>query len=239
MPRVLRADNSRNQINYVNQFTSTNPGGVVWTAKVGDTGENSPRTMEIVDNAKAKSGKALLVSVNKGFEEYDTHRRHQGCQVLTQTGGVTGACRLPDGTTALGMLTIIKIVGPTGAAVSQFNLPAGPELRAINRNPATGHFWFSKMEYIYETDDQGNQLWKGYMGVGTKGYAVWWREGGGAYATTGEPASIVEVIDARGTPSPPRSAARRYSRSSTSSPASCVCRTATTSWPTGSDTSRM
>jgi len=75
------------------------------------------------------------------------------------------------------------------------------ELRAINRNPATGHFWFSKTETIYETDDQGNQLWKGYMGVGTKGYAVWWREGGGAFATTGEPATIVEVnaVGAQGT----------------------------------------
>jgi hypothetical protein len=187
-------DNSRNQVNYVNQFTSTKPGGIVWTAKVGDTTENSPRTMEIVDNPKSKSGKAVLVSVNKGFEEYDTTDGTKVATVLTQTGGVTGACRLPDGTTALGMLTIIKIVSPTGTAVRQFNLPVGPELRAINRNPADGHFWFSKMEYIYETDDQGNQLWKGYMGVGTKGYAVWWREGGGAYATTGEPASVVEVI---------------------------------------------
>ena len=34
------------------------------------------------------------------------------------------------------------------------------------------------------------------MGVGTKGYTVWWREGGGAYASTGEPATIVEVIGA-------------------------------------------
>jgi hypothetical protein len=187
-------DNNRNQINYVNQFTSTKPGAVVWTAKVSATGsENSPRTIEIVDNAKAKTGKALLVSVNTGFEEYDTTDGTKLASVLTQTGGVTGACRLPDGTTALGMLTIIKIVSATGAAVRQFTLPVGPELRAINRNPADGHFWFSKMEYIYETDDQGNQLWKGYMGVGTKGYAVWWREGGGAFATTGEPASVVEV----------------------------------------------
>ena len=165
--------------------------------------------MEIVSNAKAKGGKALLVSVNKGFEEYDITDGTKVASVLTQTGGVTGATRLPDGTTALGMLTIIKIVGPTGAAVSQFNLPMGPELRAINRDPKTGHYWFSKMEYIYETDDQGNQLWKGYMGVGTKGYAVWWREGGGAYASTGEPASIVEVIDATTRRrSLPRSAAR-------------------------------
>jgi hypothetical protein len=193
------ADNARNQINYVNQFTSTSPGGIVWTAKVGDTGANSPRTMEIVDDARAKCGKAVLVSVDKGFEEFDVVDGTKIASVLTQTGGtVTGACRLPDGTTALGMVDIIKIVSPVGAMVGQFNLPAGGELRAINRNPADGHFWFSKTETVYETDDQGAQLWKGYMGVGTKGYAVWWREGGGAFGTTGEPASIVE-LDAAGT----------------------------------------
>jgi len=31
------------------------------------------------------------------------------------------------------------------------------------------------------------------MGAGTKGYAVWWREGGVVYATTGEPATVVEI----------------------------------------------
>jgi len=121
-------DNNRNQINYVNQFTSTNPGGIVWTAKVGYTGENSPRTIEIVSNAKAKgAGKALLVSVNKGFEEYDVTDGTKVASVLTQTGGtVTGACRLPDGTTALGMVSFIRIVSATGATVRQFNLPTGP-----------------------------------------------------------------------------------------------------------------
>jgi hypothetical protein len=204
-------DNNRNQINYVNQFTSTNPGGIVWTSKVSAPGsENSPRTIEIVTadgsaaaaGVKSKSGRALLVSVNTGFEEYDAVDGTKVASVLTQSsGGVTGACRLPDGNTALGINPNIKIVSPTGTLVRQFALPAGPELRAINRNPADGHFWFSKMEYIYETDDQGNQQWKGYMGVGTKGYAVWWREGGGAFATTGEPASIVEVnnVGAQGT----------------------------------------
>jgi hypothetical protein len=190
-------DNSRNQINYVNQFTSTNPGGVVWHVPVGDTTENSPRTIEIVKNTMAKSGQAILASLNKGFAEFDTTDGTKLVSVLTQTGNVTGACRLPDGSTALGMGSnvppIIRIVSSTGATLRQFNIPAGGELRAINRNPADGHFWFSKTETIYETDDQGNQLWQGYMGVGTKGYAVWWREGGGAYATTGEPASIVEV----------------------------------------------
>jgi hypothetical protein len=190
-------DNSRNQINYVNQFTSTNiPAGSFGTCQ-SVTRPRTPRTIEIVKNTMAKSGQAILASLNKGFAEFDTTDGTKLVSVLTQTGNVTGACRLPDGSTALGMGSnvppIIRIVSSTGATLRQFNIPTGGELRAINRNPADGHFWFSKTETIYETDDQGNQLWQGYMGVGTKGYAVWWREGGGAYATTGEPASIVEV----------------------------------------------
>jgi hypothetical protein len=82
--------------------------------------------------------------------------------------------------------------------VRQFNLPAGPELRAINRNPTTGNFWFSKTESIYEVTDQGQAVWDANMGAGTKGYAVWWREGGGAYATTGDPSTVIE-IDGNGT----------------------------------------
>jgi hypothetical protein len=33
----------------------------------------------------------------------------------------------------------------------------------------------------------------GDMGAGTKGYAVWWRDGGGAYATTGDPSTVIEM----------------------------------------------
>jgi hypothetical protein len=185
-------DNANNKINYVNEFTSTKPGGVVWSVGVGDTGVNSPRTIEIVNNPNAKNGKAVLVSLNKGYAEFDLVDGTNLARVANTTN-VTGACRMPDGNTALGAYPIIKIVSPTGAAVRQFNLPTGDNLRAINRNPADGTFWLSLTESIYEVSDQGQQLWKGNMGAGTKGYAVWWRPGGGAYATTGEPATVIEM----------------------------------------------
>jgi hypothetical protein len=185
-------DNANNKINYINEFTSTNPGGVVWSVGVGDTGVNSPRTIEIVNNPNAKTGKAVLVSLNKGYAEFDLVDGTNLARVANTTN-VTGACRMPDGNTALGAYPIIKIVSPTGGAVRQFNLPTGDNLRAINRNPADGTFWLSLTESIYEVSDQGQQLWKGDMGAGTKGYAVWWRAGGGAYATTGEPATVIEM----------------------------------------------
>jgi hypothetical protein len=185
-------DNGNNRVNYINEFTSTKPGGVVWTAPAGDTGANSPRTIEIVDNPKAKNGKAVLVSLNTGYAEFDlTDGTNLG--KVTNGTNVTGACRLPDGTTALGAYPNIKIVSPTGTLVRQFALPTGDNLRAINRNPADGTFWLSLTESIYEVSDQGQQIWQGNMGAGTKGYAVWWRAGGGAYATTGEPATVIEM----------------------------------------------
>jgi hypothetical protein len=185
-------DNANNVVNYVNEFTSKNPGAVVWKANVGDTGANSPRTIEIVDNPKAKNGKAVMVSINKGYAEFDLTDGTKLASVVNQTN-VSGACRLPDGTTALGAYPNIKIVSATGGAVTQFALPAGDNLRAINRNPADGTYWLSLTESIFQVSATGQQLWKGDMGAGTKGYAVWWRTGGGAYATSGEPATVIEM----------------------------------------------
>jgi hypothetical protein len=185
-------DNANNRVNYVNEFTSTKPGGVVWTAGVGDTGANSPRTIEIVDNAMAKGGKAVLVSINRGYVEIDLTDGTVLGRVNNQSN-VTGACRLPDGNTALGAYPNIKIVSKTGSAVTQFALPTGDNLRAINRNPADGSYWLSLTESIFQVSSTGQQLWKGNMGAGTKGYAVWWRTGGGAYATSGEPATVIEM----------------------------------------------
>jgi hypothetical protein len=197
----LANDNSRNVVNYVDEFTSTNPGAVVWSKNVGHATpnpENSPRTIEIVDNPKASTGKAILVSVNDGYVELDRVTGEKLADVTTTVTGVTGACRMPDGTTALGTNTQIQIVSPTGALGSKITLPAGQNLRAINRNKDTGDFWLSKTETVYQLGSNGQVKWSGFMGAGTKGYAVWWRDGGGAYATTGEPATVVE-LDQSGT----------------------------------------
>jgi hypothetical protein len=182
-------DNGKNTVNYVNEFT-----GAKWSTAVGSTGANSPRTIEIVDNSKAAGGKAVMVSVNTGYVEFDLSNGMKLLEVKAQnTTNVTGACRLADGTTALGVDTKISIVNASGVVSSSFNLPTGPNLRAINLDRATGHYWLSKTETVYELNAQGQQLWSASMGAGTKGYAVWWRAGGGVYATTGEPATIVEI----------------------------------------------
>lgn len=189
-------DNGRAQVNYVNEFTSDKPGGIVWVKSVGHnqtSPENSPRTIEIVDNAKATGGKAVLVSVNDGYVELDLTNGTKVADVTVQFTGVTGACRMPDGQTALGTNASIRIVNANGVQSRAIALPAGNNLRAINRNTATGDFWLSKTETVYQISDTGQIKWQGFMGAGTKGYAVWWRDGGGAYGTTGEPHTIVEI----------------------------------------------
>lgn len=188
-------DNGRNVVNYVNEFTSNKAGGVEWSTNVGSTGVNSPRTIEIVDNAKAAGGKAVLVSVNTGYVEIDLSNGTKLLEVKAQgTTNVTGAVRLADGTTALGVDTKIVVINASGVPnASGFNLPAGANLRAINLDRATGNYWLSKTETVYQLSASGQQLWSASMGAGTKGYAVWWRAGGGAYGTTGEPATIVEI----------------------------------------------
>jgi hypothetical protein len=185
-------DNRRHVINYVNEFDPTKN----WTRNVGDTQDNSPRTIEIVANATAKAGKAILVSLDKGYGEFDLV---DGTRLAFIQGFsiISGACRLPDGTTALANENQIIIVSATGARVRNIPIPAGANLRAINRDPATGHYWFSKDALVYEVTDQGAQVFRANMGATAKGYAVWWRAGGGAYATTGDPSTVVE-IDATG-----------------------------------------
>ncbi len=190
-------DNDRNVVNYVNEFT-----GVTWTAPVGDDGWNSPRSIEIVDNPSAQTGKAVLVSVHYGYRELDLVDGTMLANPTTNTvtaavtdhaNGVSGANRLPDGTTALGVKDKIRIINASGALVREFNIPTGDNLRAVTRNAATGNFWFTKTNLLYEVNDQGQIAWDGDMGVGNKGYLVWWRDGGGAYATTGEPATVIEM----------------------------------------------
>jgi hypothetical protein len=193
----LANDNRRNVVNYVNEFDPTKN----WTRNVGDTTENSPRTIEIVSNPLAQSGKAILVSVDKGYAELDLIDGTRLAFVQGYTS-ITGACRLPDGTTALGNLNQIVIVSATGTRIRNIPIPAGANLRAINRDPETGDYWFSKDALLYDVDGQTGQVkWMANMGAATKGYAVWWRVvngvKGGAYATTGDPSTVIE-IDAAG-----------------------------------------
>jgi hypothetical protein len=181
-------DNARNVLNYVNEFDPTKN----WSANVGDTGVNSPRQLSIVDNAQSSTGKAVLVSLNKGYAEFDTGTKERLVYVQTYSG-ITGAARLPNGETALGNGGTMRIAGANGAEVRSFSIPGSGDLRVINRNPADGHFWLARGDNIYETSETGAELWSANLGGGSKGYAVWWRDGGGAYATTGAISTIVEV----------------------------------------------
>jgi hypothetical protein len=190
-------DNARHVINYIDEFGSSDkPGSVKWSTNLNDasTNPNTPRTLEIVDNAKSSNGKAILASIKEGFVELDLGTGARlGDVKLQNTTNISGACRMPDGNTALAADTKIRIVNATGAPVREFNIPTGGELRAINRHPTTGSFWLSRTEKVYEVNDQGQIQWEANMGAGTKGYSVWWREGGGAYATTGDPSTVVEI----------------------------------------------
>jgi hypothetical protein len=180
-------DNSRNVVNYVNEFDPSKN----WTSKKlnGGGSANTPRTIELINN-----GQTILVSSNLGYAELNlsdgTITKQQG-----GSSGVTGACRLPDGSTALGINNSIKFINAAGQEIKTMpSGPAGSDLRAINRQPETGNFWLSKHEYIYEVNGMtGTAEWTYNMGSTAKGYAVWWREGGGAYATTGDPSTVIEV----------------------------------------------
>lgn len=180
-------DNSRNNLNYVNEFEPDKN----WTVNVGDTTVNSPRQVAIVDNPDAQTGKAVLVSLNKGYAEFDVV---DGTRlVFVQSfSGVTGAVRLPDGNTALGIgNSNIRIVGPGGNTVREFGLPGGGDLRVLHRD-ADGNFWFGRQLDIFQVNDQGAQLWTAKLPSGGKAYAVFPRDGGGAYATSGNPSTVVE-----------------------------------------------
>ncbi|MBC7772433.1 MAG: hypothetical protein H7210_08060 [Pyrinomonadaceae bacterium] len=150
-----------------------------------------------MDNARAMGGKAILVSLENGYGEFDIGNKGAFLNRVNNKSGISGACRMPDGNTALGQDDTILIVSATGAEVRRIAIPLGDNLRAINRNPETKSFWLSKTNLVYEISEAGTIKWMGNIGSGsTKGYAVWWTGMGGAWATTGEPSTIVEVSPA-------------------------------------------
>jgi hypothetical protein len=205
-------DNSKNEVHYVNQFEPTKS----WVKGVGDTGDNSPRGAQLVDNTTAKGGKAVLVSINKGFAEFDMADGSLLRKVSSVTaGGVTSALRIPsDGTTKLPPGTTVLardagnntapqliFINPTGGSASAtVALPfaaTGQELRKLERNPTTGNFSLTRYEgtsaaYIYEVTEAGTMVSKIKLPAGAKGYNALWVSSG-FMATTGSLASLVTV----------------------------------------------
>lgn len=196
----IASDNGRNQTNYVNEFDPSKN----WTTKVGESGENSPRAIQIVDNMMAKSGKAVLISTNSGYSELDLVDG-KSLKKVPVGSGVTWALRLPDGSgnTAVAKDPSILIYGPTGVSTGKtITLPSGPAdtLRAINYDPTTKHYFFSKGErpgHVYEITDTGSIVWDTSLGSISKGYLQYPREGGGVFATTGYLTSVVEIDAAK------------------------------------------
>jgi hypothetical protein len=190
-------DNAFNQINYVNEFDPSKN----WTKPVGAPGSvNSPRQVEMVDNPAATNGKAIMVSVNTGYQEFDMLT---GERLVDQTQlgltGVRGAVRLANGDTILGVGdNKLRTVSSTGALGAECTLPGSgsDSLRVINRDPATGNFLLGRLLDVFIVNSQCQEQWTAKLPTGSKAYSVFPRAEGGVYATTGAPSTIVAFDNA-------------------------------------------
>jgi hypothetical protein len=187
-------DNSLHQIIHVDEFEPSKS----WTQLTQDrNGANSARQISIVENAMGTGGKALLVSVDSGYEEYDL-ATHQLLTRVNGLSGVRGALRLPDGNTVLGVGDArLRVVTPAGALVgAECNLPGtGTDtLRVLERDPATGHIYFGRGLDIFAVTTSCQQQWTARLpDAASKAYTVTPKAGGGAWATTGDASTVVEL----------------------------------------------
>lgn len=188
-------DNSNHEVMYVNEFDPPKN----WRQRTQDTANgNSPRQLEIVANSEATDGRAILVSVNSGYEEYDFVTHALLASVNLGDISVRGAQRLPDGSTVLGIGdAALRVVSPEGATIgAECSLPGSgtDTLRVLSRDPATGDIYFGRGVDIFAVTLGCQQRWTMTFSDSTsKAYRVLPRSGGGAWAATGYPASVVEV----------------------------------------------
>jgi hypothetical protein len=192
-------DNARNVLNYVNEFDPTKN----WTKPVNDTGVNSGRQIELVDNAAvtnagALNGKAIMISVNKGYQEYHPVTGERLVNVvLAGTTGVRGAVRLQNGNTILGVGDDkLRTVDKNGATVGQeCTLPGGvraDSLRVLTYDGATGNILLGRLLDLYVVNQTCQQQWNAKLPAGSKAYSVFPRVGGGVWATSGAPSTVIE-----------------------------------------------
>jgi hypothetical protein len=194
-------DNARNQLNYVNEFN-----GKTWAKPVNDTTVNSGRQIELVANAAvtdagALTGKAIMISVNKGYQEYHpTTGERLVNVVLAGTTGVRGAVRLPGGNTLLGVGdNKLRVVDKNGATVGQeCTLPGsgGDSLRVLTRDDATGNILLGRLLDLFIVNETCQQQWNAKLPAGSKAYSVFPRVGGGVWATSGAPSTVIEYDQA-------------------------------------------
>jgi hypothetical protein len=150
----------------------------------------------------ASDGRAILVSVESGYEEYDFVTHELLVSVDVGNISVRGAQRLPDGNTVLGIGDAkLRVVTPAGATVgTECDLPgAGSDtLRVLSRDAASGNIYFGRGVSMFAVDLDCQQQWTAtFADSSSKAYRVLARPGGGAWGATGYPASVVEV-DAAG-----------------------------------------
>jgi hypothetical protein len=194
-------DNARNQLNYVNEFN-----GMKWEKPVNDTTVNSGRQIALVANpavtdAGPLTGKAIMISVNKGYQEYHpTTGERLVNVVLAGTTGVRGAVRLPTGNTLLGVGdNKLRVVDKNGATVgTECTLPgAGADsLRVLTRDEATGNILLGRLLDIFIVNETCQQQWTAKLPTGSKAYSVFPRVGGGVWATSGAPSTVIEYDQA-------------------------------------------
>ena len=192
---LLVLDYDRKVVTYIDEFVSQTAGAVVWSKAVETAGVlGAPRSLELVDNAKAKDGKAVLVGLVDGFGELDLTNGEVLVHVITALSGVTAARRLPDGNTALGMNDGIHVYSSAGTEITTVTLPgaASPPF-GFKRDPTDGHYWYVKYNFVYHTTETGKLVWNRMFNAGTNLTSVLWRDGGGAYVSTGDGASVIEV----------------------------------------------
>ena len=87
-----------------------------------------------------------------------------------------------------------------GATVgSECTLPGagGDSLRVLNRDPASGNLLLGRLLDLYIVNAQCAEQWTAKLPNGSKAYSVFPRAGGGVYATTGAPSTIVEIDGAK------------------------------------------
>jgi hypothetical protein len=136
-----------------------------------------------------------MVSVNTGYQEFHPVTGVRLVNVvLAGTTGIRGAVRLADGNTVLGVGdNMLRVVTPTGTTVRQCTLPGtgSDSLRVINRDPATGNFLLGRLLNLYIVNDQCQQQWTALLPSGGKAYSVFPRPGGGVWATSGAPSTVI------------------------------------------------
>lgn len=195
-------DNSaRNQLNYVNEFEPSKN----WTKPVDDEGVNSGRQIELVDNpavtdAGTLTGKAIMISVDKGYQEYHPVTGARLANVQIGATGVRGAVRLANGNTLLGIGDAkLRVVNSAGGTVGQeCTLPGANNdtLRVLTRDEATGNILYGRGLDLFIVTQSCQQQWNAKLPINSKAYSVFPRPDGGVWATSGDPATVLEYNQA-------------------------------------------